>query len=241
MNTLVILHGWKSSSQRWQRIKEILEEKGLKVFVPDLPGFKNENELKQVWTLDDYLAWTERFIEKVAPQPFFLLGHSFGGRISIKYAAKYPERLKGLILVSAAGVTRRPKFKIALFAFLGKIAKLIFAIEPLGFLEPVVRKIAYFLLGVKDYRFLEGRIMKETFKRVIGEDLKSFLPLIDVPTLIVWGREDKTTPLTDGYLMNKQIKQSRMEILEGVGHLPHLKKPELLAEKIWQFVNSQRQ
>ena len=79
-------------------VKEILDSKGIKVIVPDLPGFKKETALTRVWDLDDYVDWFKDFCSDF-DEPFFLLGHSFGGRIAIKFAAQNTERLKGLILV----------------------------------------------------------------------------------------------------------------------------------------------
>ncbi len=105
MKTLIILHGWQSSKEKWQKVKEEIEKKGIEVLTPDLPGFKTEMILEHPWDLDDYLNWVKNFsLEK---EKFFLLGHSFGGRVAIKFAVRFPEKLSGLILCSAAGI--KPK------------------------------------------------------------------------------------------------------------------------------------
>ena len=71
---------------------------------------------------------------------------------------------------------------------------------------------------------------------VIEENLTPLLKEIKVPVLILWGEKDKITPLTDAYLIKKEIKFSQLEILPGVGHTPHLENPELLAQKIKEFL-----
>jgi len=97
MKTLIILHGWQSSKEKWQKVKENIES--------DLPGFKPETQLKEPWSLDDYVDWLKDFSQ--TKEKFFLMGHSFGGRVAIKFALRYPEKLYGLILVSAAGIKKK--------------------------------------------------------------------------------------------------------------------------------------
>jgi len=222
--SLLILHGWQSSKEKWEKVKENLESKGIKVIVPDFAGFKEE--LNQSWSLDDYINWTEEFIEGHLDEPFFLLGHSFGGRIAINVAIKKPEKLRGLILVSSAGIKPRKT-----------VSKLII-FKSFRFLPgySFLRKCFYkFILRKTDYLKVSGT-MKETFKRVIEKDLTPLLSQIKVETLILWGRKDKITPLSNGYLMNKEIKDSKFEVLEEIGHTPYLENPDLLSEKVINFI-----
>ena len=236
METLIILHGWQSSREKWQKVKEYLEKDGIRVIAPDLPGFKKENQLKKAWNLDDYVGWVKQFIEKNTDGPLVLLGHSFGGRVAIKFAAKYPEKLRGLILVSAAGITPRPKIKIKIFWGFSKIGHLIFSLPILKPFRPYAEKVVYFLAGEKDYRFIEQAFLRQTFKKVISENLTLFLRQIKTPTLIIWGEKDKMTPLKDAYVMKEKISGSNLEVLKNIGHLPYLESPELLSRKIIDFL-----
>jgi len=230
---LIILHGWQGLKERWDKIKEKIEKGGVKVIIPDLPGFIEGTELTQPWDLNNYLVWMENFIEKEKSsgnliEPFFLLGHSFGGRIAIKFAVKHPQKLKGLILISAAGIKTKEKFISNFTPFLKK-----FSFLP-GY--SFFRKLFYkFVIRKTDYLNVEG-VMKETFKKVIEEDLAPILPQIRTKTLIIWGEKDKDTPISDGYLMKEKIENARMEILKGIGHIPHLDCPEILAKKILDFI-----
>lgn len=241
MTTLIILHGWQSSKEKWQRVKEEVGTQRVEVIVPDLPGFKKENELEKSWSLDDYVEWVDRFISKRViyfrrpserrdnNKKLFLVGHSFGGRVAIKFAVKYPERLQGLILVSAAGIKRKEP----------SILKVAFIFKKFSFLPGYgfFRKIFYkFILRKTDYLMVEG-VMKETFRKVIEEDLTPLLSKIEVSTLILWGKKDKITPLSDAYLMKEKIENSKLEILKNIGHTPHLEKPTLLSQKIINFIN----
>lgn len=229
--SVIILHGWQSSKENWSKVKESIERGGFKVFVPDLPGFKEETKLEKAWNLEDYLNWLGNFIEikknsGEITEPFFLLGHSFGGRISIKFSVKNPQRLKGLILVSSAGIRHKKNpSKLILF-------------KKLSFLPffPFFRKIYYrFIIKKTDYLKAEGPL-RETFKKTIEEDLAPLLSQIKVKTLILWGDKDEVTLLSDAHLMKEKIENSKLEIMEGIGHTPYLENPELLSRKILEFI-----
>ena len=236
MKTLIVLHGWQSSKEKWQKVKDLLEKEGIEAIVPDIPGFKPETELTRVWTLDDYVEWFNNFSQERTG--FFLLGHSFGGRIAIKFASQYPCRLQGLLLVSAAGIKKQQNF-------FGKIvtkgAELVkkFKIEEMPFskgLWRLFRKFFYrYILRKTDY-FNTSGFLKETIKNILDEDLVHLFPKIMVPTNIIWGEKDKITPIADAHFMKEQIKFSELEVMPGIGHTPQLEKPELLAEKIIKFL-----
>ncbi len=70
----------------------------------------------------------------------------------------------------------------------------------------------------------------------LEEDLKPLLGKISVPTLIIWGKKDKITLLKDASLMKEKIKNSQLQVLENIGHTPHLENPKLLAQKIKGFI-----
>ena len=231
--TLIIFHGWQSSKEKWQTVKENLEKQGLKVIVPDLPGFKKETELKKPWGLDDYLDWFTQLNNR-EDESFFLLGHSFGGRMAIKFAAKHPEKLKGLILVSAAGIKPKRNLQSRLISATAKFGRRFSSLPFYSFF----RKIIYrFILRTTDYIKAEKILnLKDTFKKIIAEDLTGYLEKIKTPTLIIWGEKDKMTPLSDAYLMNEKIPNSKLEVLKNIGHSPHREAPKMLAEKIINFI-----
>jgi len=79
--------------------------------------------------------------------------------------------------------------------------------------------------------------MKETFKRIIEEDLVDYLPSIKSRTLIVWGENDKLTPLSIARLLKEKIADSELVIIPGFGHNLHLETPEKLSETILKFLN----
>ena len=235
---LLILHGWGSCARNWQKVKEIIEKKGYRVFAPDLPGFGENPQPSEPWFIDDYVNWIKEYCEKNNLSQFFLLGHSFGGGLAVKLAGALPGRVQKLILVGAK-IRRQKTLRYYAGLVLGKTGNLIFSLPVLSLFRSLGRKVLYALMGTRDYYVLEVKkavTMKETFKKVIGEDLTADLSCIKAPTLIVWGRKDRLTPLKDAYLIKKKIAGSKLEIIENQGHVPNLEAPKVLAEKVLNFI-----
>jgi len=228
---ILILHGWGGSSDSWTNTQEILAKKNYKIIVPDLPGFGKSGLPSFALNVDEFCKILEKFISELGLDRFYLLGHSFGGALAVKYALKYPQKIKGLILVGAA-CFRRKNIKKRISFLAAKIFK-IFSFLPF---YPLMRRIFYKIFFKKsDYPYFEG-VMKESYLKIIKEDLSEDLGKIKVPTFIIWGQKDKIKKLKEGLAINKKIKGSVLKIIPGTGHSPHLEKPELLTREILGFL-----
>ena len=243
MRTILILHGWGSCAKNWAKVKEILESKGYKVNVPDLPGFGENPPPEKPWSVDDYVEWVRNYCQKNNIPHIFLIGHSFGGGIAIKFSCAFPEIVLKLVLVAPA-FRRRRSLKQIVFLLLAKLGKVVFTVTGLILLWPLEKKIKSFLYriaGTTDYYRLDlnGMVaMKETFKKVTREDLVYCLPKIKSPTLIVWGAKDVMTPIKEAYLAKKEINNAELEIIKDGLHGLSLQKPNILVEKIIRFINN---
>ena len=231
---LLILHGWGSNSNRWQRVKDLLMEKGIEVWALDLPGFGIEKSPEKAWTRDDYLKWIFQKLEEKGWRQFNLLGHSFGGGLSVKIAALFPEKVEKLILCSPA-IIRRKSFKIYFFNQAAYLGKKFFSLPGFKKILPFFQKLLYKLIGTKDYYLAQG-VMKEVMKKLAEENLQEILNKIKAFTLIIWGEKDDVLPLKDGYELKKKIKDARLEVIPNVRHAPHREAPEVLAEIICRFL-----
>lgn len=242
---ILILHGWGGSSDSWISVQEILSQNVFKVICPDLPGFGKSENPPIPWSNDDYCNFILDFIKEIKrscgefTEPFFLIGHSFGGGLAVKFTAKHPQKVKSLILSDAAIIRGKKRL-----SFRQRIAYLIAKIFNIPFFERIIfypwfKKLVYKIAGTYDYYLAKG-VMKETFKKTSKEDLAYFLSQIRVPTLIIWGKKDKTLPLEDGFLIRKEIFNSKIEIIEGADHSPHRKTPEELSKIILKFLEAKR-
>lgn len=232
---LLILHGWGAGSDSWVEIIKRLSDKGYKVICPDFPGFGKSQTPPNSWSITDYVNWLSDFINYFNLDKSYLVGHSFGGRIAVKFSADYPEKIEKLILISPAGIKMKFSIKTLAVRSIAEFGNLIFNFKCLRMFKDIARGIFYVFLRKKDYIRAKG-IMRETIKKVIEEDLSSKLSKINSNTLIIWGRRDKIIPIEYADTFKKNIKDSKLEILTGVGHNPHLEVPEKLSEIIIQFL-----
>jgi len=245
--SLLILPGWGSNSLRWQRVKELLEKKGIEVLVLDLPGFGVAFSPQKAWSRDDYINWIFQKVKDYNPpaaqqgklynnwQKFNLLGHSFGGGLAVKLAANFSEKVDKLILLSPA-IIRRKSIKTYLFYYISELGKKVFSLPGFKILHPLAEKLIYKLAGTRDYYLADG-IMKETMKKIGKEEpLEMILEKIKIPTLILWGERDDVLPVKDAYYIKEKISDSELKIIPKAKHSPHRESPEELAGIIVQFI-----
>ncbi len=232
---ILILHGWNLSGKKFRPLAECLEKEGYKVFSPDLPGFGENAFLSKPLVLDDYLEFVVEYLKKNNIERTILIGHSFGGRIAIKFATNYPEKTRLLILTGVPGFVPANRLKITSFLFISKIGGFIFMFPPFSFLKKIARKALYKLAGTNDYMNIEGPL-KLTFKSVIREDLVQYMKKIRIRTLLVWGELDKTVNLSIAKKMEKVIKDSKLIIVPNTFHnLPYIQ-PERFIEAIRDYI-----
>lgn len=231
---MLILHGWPSSSEKWLATAEELAKHNLQIIVPDLPGFGKTQTPEKPWTQSDYINWLWDFTQKVPElkkEEFYLLGHSFGGSLSARFAIKYNQQLRKLFLVAPSCIRKKTTSK----NILARIAKILSKFSFLPYYQLVRKAIYKFIFKKSDYASQEG-IMKATYLNVINDDSSQKLYFIKVPTVIIWGDQDKSTPLVDAHFINKKIQNSKLAIITGGGHSLQLEAPEMLLQKILENI-----
>jgi pimeloyl-ACP methyl ester carboxylesterase len=226
--TLIFLHGWGVDSRLWFKILPETISKNYSMFFLDLPGFGQSQTPKIAYDVEDYKKIVCEFIRKLELKKINLIGHSFGGRISIKLASENPNFLEKIVLVNTAGIVPPSKTK-KLITFISKVISPIF--KP-NFMQPLRRKL-YFLL---DSEYLENEKLSQIFSKVVSENLTHLLELIKRPALIVWGRNDLVTPLHYGELTNKLIPKSKLVIIEDAGHFSFLDQPKEFVKALTNFI-----
>lgn len=233
---ILILHGWNGSSDSWIRVSEILAQNGFLVVSPDFPGFGKSETPKNSWDLKDFVNWLKNFVDILKLEKFFLLGHSFGGRVAIKFSIIWPEKVRALILVNSAGIKQKWGLREKVVFQLAKIGNALFSPNIFLRFRNRLRDIFYRIFRLRDWANAKG-VMKETMKKVIEEDLLPELEKLKVKTFILWGQNDKIIPVRNAYIFKEKIKDSELKILPKVEHSPHLEHPEKLVEAILEFIN----
>lgn len=228
---IIILHGWGLNGSKYNRLKKILEDKGYIVHSPDLPGFGSEPLRSESMDLDDYICYVDNLIKKNKISKPLFIGHSFGGRVALKYGWEHPEKVSKIILTGTPIIRNKTLLKkIAYIAAItaGKVFK------KLPF-KNLFRKSLYFLIGEWDY-YRSGSL-SQTFKNIIGEDLIQYFKNIKVPVFLVWAEDDMITPIKDLKKMEKIRPDLKYKIISGVGHKLPYEKPEEFYEAIKKFIN----
>jgi pimeloyl-ACP methyl ester carboxylesterase len=102
---------------------------------------------------------------------------------------------------------------------------------------PYVKKVYYKLIGASDYYSAQPN-MKKTMQNMLDSDKYIDPSIIKIPTQIIWGREDKFTPLKDAYKLKKAIAGSKLSIIDSAGHSPHATQPIEVANIIYDFIKN---
>lgn len=223
---LVFLHGWGVSSEIWRPLYYFFKDE-FNIYDLDLPGF-GKTPIEKIMDLKDYADFVYRYLKDNKIEQPIIIGHSFGGTVAVKLALLYSDGISKLILVDASAI-RQPRRKIILLKKTADILK------PL--LSEKLRKFILKLLKYNktDYSQIESLELKETFKKIINEDLKPDLYLIKSPTLVIWGEKDKITPINEGKIISENIPDAKLSIIKNTGHFPFLEKPEEFIKLIKEF------
>lgn len=185
----------------------------------DFPGFGKSEEPKAAWGVEEFADITKKFIEAQGITGCDVIGHSHGGRVSIYLASQNPKLFDKLVLLDAAGLKPRRKLSYYIKVYSYKLAK---RMAGIGFFDRLFGLSARIKsAGSDDYKVLTG-VMRATFVKLVNRDLTPVLKLIKNPTLLVWGSEDKDTPLYMAKIMEKQIENAGLAVLEGAGHYSYL-------------------
>ena len=204
------------------------------VYSLDFPGFGQSPLPPAAWGVDDYVAVVVRFLESQDVARATIIGHSFGGRVGIKLAAARPELVERLVLVDAAGIKPTPTMRQNLTTSVAKLGRTLLRAVPAEGLRSRIEDAARSRLGSEDYQ--AAGPLRETFVRVVNEDLRPCLPKIAAPTLLIWGDRDEATPLDDARIMEKEIPDAGLAVLEGAGHFSYLDRPNDFARIVRVFL-----
>jgi pimeloyl-ACP methyl ester carboxylesterase len=227
-DTLVFLHGWGCSWGTWSPIIERLKS-DFNIFAFDLPGFGNQ-KIDKILNLDDYVNFVIKTLKKRKIKNPILIGHSFGGAIASKIAAKNLLPIKKLILVDSATIrhpytqSQKTKFKV-----LGVLKKVF----------PFAKNFYYKTMKLQssDYAATKNNpFLQKTFQNIIQTDLSSIISKIKTSTLIIWGENDIDTPFTDGQKINSLILKSKLIVYPNSGHFSYLENQDTFVSDIKKFI-----
>jgi 4,5:9,10-diseco-3-hydroxy-5,9,17-trioxoandrosta-1(10),2-diene-4-oate hydrolase len=233
---LVIIHGGGDGARAWLKNAEELS-KYYRVYIPDLPGFGRSQSANDRFYLPEFVDFVDNFSSALGLDSFYLIGHSIGGGIALHYALMFPQKVKGLVLVSSwclgietalwVRLLSHPALcrsfgeaGIAVLKGIKWLARLFYA--PFRFANPITR-----------VKMDIGKTMV-TFR---GQTvvLQDRLCELTMPTLLVWGDGDNVVPAAHAYLAAELIPDCQVHVFEGCGHNAYRQRVEEFSQLLAGF------
>ena len=255
-DTLLFLHGFADRKENFYFASQILS-KDYDIIIPDMPGFGQSTiDSRLEYNLENYENWLSEFIEGIKIEKFHLAGNSLGGAVCTKLAAKYPDKIKSLSLINAAGfyITESKSiydevlnglnlFQVGTPEDYEIFRDRVFHKKP--DLPAFVRE--YMIKSAMDNHDWYGKIFDELLdmnlvknKEKTMEDisLNSICNDIKMPTMIFWGKHDTLFPYKTAEFIKGEIPGSRTHIFKDLGHCPHHEGYRDFANELADFIKT---
>lgn len=222
---IIYLHGWGQNINMMMPIAKPFIKRD-NVLIIDLPGFGDSEEPKEVWSIYDFADMVHELTKELKIKNPILIGHSFGGKISLVYASKYETRKLVLLASPYKKNIKKDNFKTKLLKFMKKI-------PGLGGLAEKAKK--YF--GSTDYKNASVMMRKVLVKHVnldVSDDAKK----IKCPTLLIWGTKDEAVSYDDAVELEKLISNCGLVTYEGNTHYAYLERLTQTNNVLRTFIGS---
>lgn len=219
--TNVFLHGWGCDSSSLMFCKDVVENENC-LFI-DFPPFGASCKKIKDWTVFTYANMVISLCEHLKIEKFNLIGHSFGGRIAIILSVICKDKTNKLVLIDSAGLKPRHSLRYYRNILIYKMRKRL--------------KMDISKYGSRDYLALSDD-MKGVFKNIVNTNLDDFLPLINSETLIIFGKDDKVTPIYMAKRFTRRIKNSKMVLLKEAGHFSYIDRRLEFANQLESFLKN---
>jgi pimeloyl-ACP methyl ester carboxylesterase len=247
---VLFVHGLGGRWQNWiENIAPVARDR--RVVAIDLPGFGRSQLPTEPISIHGYAAALERVCDLLELDAVTLVGNSMGGAITAEMAVRFPDRVERLVLVSAAAISIADFNPAPAAALMSAIAH-----TPLGNPEGVrailgrrrARHLAFAAL-VRHPTLIDTETLCElvggrgapglvgAMSAMIANELRGELADIDMPTLVVHGRNDMLVPVADSVWLSQRLPDAELEIFEDTGHLAMLERPIRFNKLLLRFAS----
>ena len=199
---ILLLHGWGQNIEMMKPLGDAFCDR-FRVTIIDFPGFGQSEEPKEKWTIDKYSLMLEDFVKQTGIKKPIVMGHSFGGRVAIRFSSRNP--IEKLILFGSPCIRTNEDLSLKV-----KILKKLKTL-------PGMNKFGEFMkqyIGSRDYK-AASPIMRQTLVEVVNEDLSKYAREIEEPTLLIWGEQDTEAPVSEAQELEKIMMDAALIILPG--------------------------
>lgn len=223
---VVLLHGWGQNIDMMKPVGDALQKDYL-ITIIDLPGHGLSEEPETAWQLDDFVEMLKQLLDELKIKKPILIGHSFGGKISLLYASRYP--VEKLVLFGSP-------FKKAIKKETAKM-KLLKSLKKVPILNQF-EEYAKKHIGSTDYRNASP-VMRKIMVNHVNLDITENVKKITCPTIIIWGTRDEAVPLSDAYELASLLDDAAVIEYEGCTHYAYLEDLGRTVRIIKNFIGSE--
>ena len=213
---IVLLHGWGQNIEMMKPLGDPLSNK-YKITIIDFPGFGESEEPKTAWTIDDYSEMLGEIIKKLNIKKPILMGHSFGGRVAIRYSAN--NKIEKLVLFGSPCIRKQQPLSLK--------TKVLKKLKTLPGFDGIGEKMKKYI-GSRDYK-AASPMMRQILVNTVNEDLSEYAKKIEEPTLLIWGDNDTEEPVEEARKLEKIMIDAGLVVLPG-SHYAYL-------ENLHQVIN----
>jgi pimeloyl-ACP methyl ester carboxylesterase len=239
---LVLLHGAFADSRAWLPQLDGLSDR-FTVVAWDAPGCGGSFDPPEDFGLDGYADCVAAFVDALGLERPHLGGLSFGGGLALEVFRRHPGLPRSLVLASAyagwAGSLGRDEAERRRAEFLRNagrpLEEVVREFSTTLFTDSVPEEVVNETIGLME-KATRPAGMLAMGNAFAGADLRDILPLVDVPTLLIWGSADKRSPVPVGEALHAGVEDSRLVVLDGPGHVVNLEAPKRFDEEVRSFL-----
>jgi len=240
---VLFIHGLGSSADRWLGIPGALST-NFHTIALDLPGFgESDKPATMDYTIENFKETIVEFMNKIAINDgkTSIVGHSLGGYIAAEVTIEVKSQVERLVLIDSSGMLKKPTplleeyLKVAIYPTKDKVRKVFEQMVadptriPSKLVEGFITRI-----NLANAKYAFKSTLENSANTQVG--LGRLKLIGDIPTLILWGSEDKVIPTEHSRLFKEGIANSHIEIILDAGHAPFAEKPEQICEILRNFL-----
>ena len=199
---ILLLHGLGQNIEMMKPLGDQFQDR-FRITILDFPGFGQSEEPKETWNIEKYAVLLEAFTKQLDIKKPIVMGHSFGGRVAIRYSARNP--IEKLVLFGSPCIRIQEELPLSV--------KILKGLKKL----PGMNEIGEYMknyIGSRDYK-AASPIMRQTLVEVVNEDLSKYAREIEEPTLLIWGEQDDEAPVAEAKELEKIMMDAGLIILPG--------------------------
>ncbi|MFD6059362.1 alpha/beta fold hydrolase [Rhodococcus wratislaviensis] len=254
--TLLLVHGMAGSSATWRAVLPQLAQR-YRVLAPDLPGHGDSAKPRGDYSLGAFAAWLRDLLHELGIERVTAIGQSLGGGVAMQFSYQHPELCDRLVLIGSGGLGPDVNWTLRLLAAPG--SEFLLPLVAPAAVRDAGNKVRGWLAAV-GIRSVRGDEMWNAYASLSDSDtrqafLRTLRAVVDhrgqavsalsrlylnegLPTQLIWGDSDGIIPVAHGYAAHEAIPGSRLAVLDGVGHYPHLEDPAAVVDIIDDFVST---